>query len=1013
MSFLGKFLSAAPLVALLLLVSLGSASGGTTGQISGTVTDSANGAPLSAVAVKATSPTGNYSATTNAQGFYVMTGVIPDTLVLTFSKSGYDLASIPGVTVIPDQTVAVSAKLTKTAKTIGQVSVRGAASAFQPSQTVNTYTVTSKQIESILGKKDNVSETQLILGFPGAALSQAGAITLRGGRRNEIGFQFEGVDYTDAETSQFVNSLALNGIDQAQLTPGSGDASQGNSGTGVINLVLKRGAYPPSGRLDFEANVYPYLHQFGAQYGFATPDGKFSDFASYIGSRSESQSGARGDDAARIGAFYSTNNTESNDLVDNLVYRFGNNQANQFQFVYQNQAVHFGFNRGGWTTLCYKTCDPFALATFNSLYGLSAAQVQRVTGLFPGQTAAVQNTRQSGQVQPNETVKLQLSRNIDSATYFQLRYYKVNAVVRFDQPNAGTGTGSLYQDQGSLRAGTSGELTKQLNDKNLAQLGFKYEFAHGDIDGISNTQGLGAVSGDSKGYEVADFLPPPGSSGFIGCPSRPGVTVKCGYLFGFFPNGPPRLPLRDRIVPVDAQYWALFAQDTYSPSDRLRVLAGLRLDGANVLLPYAGAPAEVQHPRVLEPHFAFTYRASPIDSIRFSYGRTLEFAFLARYTQGIQNRAFLAPFVGIPSWDNRTQAAAAFCGQDGNLPCADYAEQLFWEYQNGEIGKIVQPVRPETFNNYDLSYAHQFPNNLAVKITPFFRRGYDVLTLTNTIRAINPLTGTPIFNPRQFGNDGTNKTTGVEFLLTKDAAYGLSGQLSATYVNELSNVPPLIASEDIFPVIPAASLALGNIYRVGYLSPFQAQLSANYKTRNGWRINPIITYNKGYPLNIGSVTAVFINGLPYNVPSTNLTNPNGPAGSSLYVDPQNPGSLFNPIVAAARGTPETSSPGGILSSARMSTNMTIEYSPPRGGATYGVQITNLFNQLYSLPSANTLYQPVAPGIAGPLTGISNNAKTFPGLGFTSFGPDQHGQSPYLIRPNNTPITFRVYYQQKL
>ena len=63
--------------------------------------------------------------------------------------------------------------------------------------------------------------------------------------------------------------------------------------------------------------------------------------------------------------------------------------------------------------------------------------------------------------------------------------------------------------------------------------------------------------------------------------------------------------------------------------------------------------------------------------------------------------------------------------------------------------------------------------------------------------------------------------------MTKDATTGLSGQFTATYINEYSNVIPLSASEDFFPSIPPASLLLGNLYRVGFLSPFQTTVSTS------------------------------------------------------------------------------------------------------------------------------------------------------------------------------------------
>ena len=44
-----------------------------------------------------------------------------------------------------------------------------------------------------------------------------------------------------------------------------------------------------------------------------------------------------------------------------------------------------------------------------------------------------------------------------------------------------------------------------------------------------------------------------------------------------------------------------------------------------------------------------------------------------------------------------------------------------------------------------------------------------------------------------------------------------------------------------------------------------------------------------------------------NVPNTNVTDQFGPGGAPAYVDPANPGSIYAPVIAATRGTPETAS----------------------------------------------------------------------------------------------------------
>jgi hypothetical protein len=366
-------------------------------------------------------------------------------------------------------------------------------------------------------------------------------------------------------------------------------------------------------------------------------------------------------------------------------------------------------------------------------------------------------------------------------------------------------------------------------------------------------------------------------------------------------------------------------------------------------------------------------------------------------------------------------ANAAVCGITNDQPCANYGQQLYWENQSFN-GIPFEPIKPETFSNFEGSYSHQFGGNVALKVTPYFRRGFDALALTSTVKTgpggvplTDPSTGNFIFNPTVASNLGTEKTTGVEFYVTKDnPGPGFSGSFSANYINEFSNVVPLSGSEDFFPAIPLQSILLGNLYRVGFLSPFNMTAAVSYKTRSGWRFNPIVAYNIGYPINPGNLTSIFLGSTPFNVVNTNVTSTTGNGGSSNnFVDTQNPGSVFNPNIAATRGTPNTPAAGGNLSAPRATANMSFEFSPPsqgNKGGTYGLLITNIFNQLYGRPALNSRYQPVATGISGPQSGQTSLAQSFPLEGNVNQGPDRFANQPYAMSPNGTPRTLRFYYQ---
>jgi len=76
---------------------------GTTGGLHGHVVDAATGAPIAGAKVAATSPSQNETVTTDAGGVFVFISLSPDTYTITVTKDGYDIASLPGITVVSDQ----------------------------------------------------------------------------------------------------------------------------------------------------------------------------------------------------------------------------------------------------------------------------------------------------------------------------------------------------------------------------------------------------------------------------------------------------------------------------------------------------------------------------------------------------------------------------------------------------------------------------------------------------------------------------------------------------------------------------------------------------------------------------------------------------------------------------------------------------------------------------------------------------------------------------------------------
>jgi hypothetical protein len=125
----------AALFAACLLLCAGPAMAGTTGRLQGRVFDTATNAPIAGAKVSVTSPSQIESTTTDASGFWQFISLSPDTYTITATKDGYDIASVPGITVVSDQSHNVPIPLQKTLKTLGTIATRGGAGRVRPRPT--------------------------------------------------------------------------------------------------------------------------------------------------------------------------------------------------------------------------------------------------------------------------------------------------------------------------------------------------------------------------------------------------------------------------------------------------------------------------------------------------------------------------------------------------------------------------------------------------------------------------------------------------------------------------------------------------------------------------------------------------------------------------------------------------------------------------------------------------------------------------------------------------------------
>jgi hypothetical protein len=1082
MAALRAVLSAAIVVSLALPGSTLPAGAAISGQIAGTVTDETTHKPLRHVTVAATSPSGTYTATTDDNGAFSIVGVVPDTYKISFAVPGYDQTVLEGVNVLADTPQKVAVTLSKTLRTIATTKPRlNRSSAFQGNQTEDSYSVTENSAALLQGKTNDTDEKSLLQKLPSITLDDKGTVFIRGGEPFEVGYQLDGVDTTVANRTlqnkeeNVGNFNLLNGVGSAQLIPGGGDASHGDSGTGLVSLTAKRGTYPGFANLDLEAVSFPFDHQLTFEYGGATQNGRFSYYLSYTGVREEFQYGQPGTPGADLGIYTdqtsltsingqnavgvisTASDQQSNDFLGNLFYKFGKANSQYVQFLIQNQVVRQGESYNGIGGLCYASCDPSGAYLFGNngysapLLNPATPAVEAIVPLYPGQTSFNQLVGSEDAIySPFRLYKFEYGNNINPTTYFVSRFFQTSSDQIENRPSIG-----IYNPQnGGTRTGTSIELDKQLG-KNYFQVGGQYSFVepYGTLENVADYEyglfGDGNVGPGAAAPTVAqctlvggcipsspaflDFLPAsspdcnqgttPGTQTYNGTAINTPTgsiseTVPCGYLSKYFPKGIPQLPAEVESPQTKQQVYGYYLQDRFSLGDKATIQAGLRLDGYNFLFPDDPQNPEsistVRHQRLFEPHLGITRLLTPRDSLRGTFGRTLSIPLPGLSGNSIDRSAFAA-FTGVPSYDNLTGKPATYCGLTLNVACTSYADQLFWIMRDTRFPNTdLSPLRGSTFTNYDLTYSHAFPSGLSVSVTPFFRRGYDIIEQSNTLSFTSGLNPQPILSPALESNLGIQKSTGIEGLITYDHDPGLSFRISGTYLNQIGNDPPL-------NYLSTASLDLGTLYRSQLFAPFQGTLAVAYH-KGIFRINPVLTYSIGYPYGVGSLVQVFgLDGKPINVPNTNLAQASAGNTPECYVDPEYSGTVTNPNVSACIGSPERSSAGSLLSRASVNADLTLTLHAAGSRNTFGVKLTNLFNQLYGIPVVNPYFSNiVATGLYGPGSGYKPGTNVNPAIstpvtnGAPAFFPSYvYGSYPYLLFPNKPPFAARFFYQVQL
>ena len=265
---------------------------GTTGQITGVLTDSSTRGPIAGAQISAVSPSQAATATTDAQGRFTFISLAPDTYTVVAEKANYSVGTITGVTVLADQHQELALTATLQLRQIGKTTSRSANDLVKNGQSADVYSINATQAAAAapLGGGGSLNQAySAIASVPGVFVPAgqqgwAQAVYVRGGNYTQLGYEYDGVPVQRAYDAYPSSTLSSLGQQEVQVYTGSQPGSAQSSGlAGFVNQVIKTGTFPGTGTADAGLGAPAFYHKLQFELGGASPNRLFSYYVGTAG----------------------------------------------------------------------------------------------------------------------------------------------------------------------------------------------------------------------------------------------------------------------------------------------------------------------------------------------------------------------------------------------------------------------------------------------------------------------------------------------------------------------------------------------------------------------------------------------------------------------------------------------------------------------------------------------------------------------------------------------------------
>ncbi len=224
---------------------------GSNGKLVGTVVQKSDNSP--AVGVNIILVDTYLGAASDEQGKFVVLNIPPGTYSVRADAIGFAPVIIKNIRITTSQTTEINIGLDESVVEGQEVTVLAERPLVQKDLTASQRVTTAKEIE------DMPVETFLgvLTTHAGVNQSASGALHVRGGRSNEVGYYIGGVSVSNPF---FTNSLAVGlsnkALEEMKLVSGAFNAEYGNAMSGVVNVKVKDGGKNYDGSFSYYTGDY-------------------------------------------------------------------------------------------------------------------------------------------------------------------------------------------------------------------------------------------------------------------------------------------------------------------------------------------------------------------------------------------------------------------------------------------------------------------------------------------------------------------------------------------------------------------------------------------------------------------------------------------------------------------------------------------------------------------------------------------------------------------------------------